>query len=223
MKNSFFDGTALQLIGWTILIGLLTIVTFGFGAPWGLCMMERWRVRHTVVSSTRLKFVGTGGELFWIWIFYAIAPALLIAAAGGAVILVLKPFSQGSPGETLLLLIIIGGLATAYYPFFVKVQIQKWMVKHTEFEDYPANWDPKQQTKQSEGEIPTASTSTGITMGPEIAADGPMEAVLSLGTLFAGVPVAIAGLALAFAGRLLGGGVLFCIGIVLLLVSYFKQ
>ncbi len=223
MKNSFFDGTALQLIGWTILIGLLTAVTFGIGTPWGLCMMERWRVKHTVVSSTRLKFVGTGGELFWIWIFYAIAPTLLIGAAGGAIVLLLKPFSQGSSGSVLLLLLISGGLAAAYYPFFVKVQIQKWMVKHTEFEDYPANWAPKQQTKPSEGEIPTASTSASITTGPEIAADRPMEAVLSLGTLVVGAPVAIAGLALAFAGRLLEGGVLFVIGIVLLLVSYFKQ
>lgn len=223
MKNSFFDGTTLQLIGWTLLVGLLTIVTFGFGAPWGLCMMERWRIKHTVVSSTRLKFVGTGGELFWIWIFYALAPTFLIAAALGAVILVFRPFSGGSSGEALLLLIIIACIVMAFYPSFVKVQIQKWMVTHTEFESYPANWVPAQQTRPSEGDVTATSIQTSVAKGPEIAAEGLMEAVLSLGTLCVGVPVAIAGLGLVFAGRFLEGGILFGIGIVLLLVSYFKQ
>lgn len=122
-----------------------------------------------------------------------------------------------------MLLIIIGGLAAAYYPFFVKVQIQKWMVKHTEFESYPENWVPTQQAKPSDREFSNASTSASVAAGPEISAEGPMEAALSLGTLFVGVPVAIAGLGLALAGRLLEGGMLFGIGIVLLLVSYFKQ
>lgn len=223
MKNSFFNGTTLQLIGWTLLVGLLTIVTFGFGAPWGLCMMERWRVKHTVVSSTRLKFVGTGGELFWIWIFYALAPTFLIAAALGAVIFVFRPFSGGSSGEALLLLIIIACIVMAFYPSFVKVQIQKWMVKHTEFESYPENWAPVQQANPSEGEGFPSSTQVGVTRGPEVTADSPMDAVFSLGTLFVGVPVAIVGLGLAFVGRFLEGGILFSIGIVLLFVSYFKQ
>lgn len=223
MKNSFFDGSTLQLIGWTLLIWLLTIITFGFGAPWGLCMMERWRVKHTVVSSTRLKFVGTGGELFWIWIFYAIAPALLIAAAAGTAILIFKPFSQESSGEAILLFLVICILVAAYYPFFVKIRIQKWMVKHTEFESYPENWAPPQNTKPSDGESPAAGIQPSMIRGPEITADGPMEAVLSLGTLLAGVPAAIVGLGFGVAGRLLEGGILFSVGIVLLLVSYFKQ
>lgn len=223
MKNSFFDGTALQMIGWALLVALLTTVTFGFGFPWGICMMERWRVKHTVVSSARLKFVGTGGELFWIWIFYALAPALLIAAAAGFVIFSLRPSLQQPSGEVLLLLIVVGLLAGAYYPFFVRVQIHKWLVKHTEFEAYPANWAPAPQGKPAEAAPAAASAPVSAVSGPEITADGPMEAVLSLGTLLTGVPVAIAGLAVVLLGKPLGGFLLFALGIVLLLVCYVKQ
>lgn len=223
MKNSFFDGNALQMIGWAILVALLTTVTFGFGFPWGICMMERWRVKHTVVSSTRLKFVGTGGELFWTWIFYALAPGLLICAAGGFVVFALRPSPQQSSGAVLFLLIIIGLLAAAYYPFFVRVQIHKWLVKHTEFEAYPANWGPASQPKPEEAAPSAASGPVSAVSGPEITADGPMEAVLSLGTLLTGVPVAIAGLAVVLLGKPLGGLLLFALGIVLLLVCYVKQ
>lgn len=223
MKNSFFDGTALQMIGWAILVALLTTVTFGFWFPWGICMMERWRVKHTVVSSTRLKFVGTGGELFWIWIFYAIAPALLICAAAGFVIFSMHPSFQQPSGEALLLLIVIALLAAVYYPFFVRVQIHKWLVKHTEFEAYPANWAPAPQTSPAEGASAAASAPVGVARGPEITTEGPMVVVLSLGTLFLGGLVAVAGLAGLFVGRMLEGGLLFALGIVLLLVCYFKQ
>ncbi len=223
MKNSFFDGTALQLIGWTILIGLLTTVTFGIGFPWGLCMMERWKAKHTVVSSARLKFVGTGAELFWIWIFYAIAPGLLAAAAYGLVLILLRPFIEHIPGEVWSLLIVVIGLGVAYYGFFAKVQIQKWMVKHTEFEDYPANWVPVQNANPVEKSFPVVSAPASVAKSPEIVADGTMEAVLSLGTLFAGVPCSIVGLGLIFFNRGLEGAILFVVGIVLLLVSYFKQ
>lgn len=50
-----------------------------------------------------------------------------------------------------------------------------------------------------------------------------MVVVLSLGTLFLGGLVAVAGLAGLFLGRMLEGGLLFALGIVLLLVCYFKQ
>lgn len=68
-----------------------------------------------------------------------------------------------------------------------------------------------------------ASAPVGVARGPEIATEGPMVVMLSLGTLFLGGLVAVAGLAGLFLGRMLEGGLLFALGIVLLLVCYFKQ
>lgn len=221
MKNSFFDGTALQLIGWTILVSLLTTVTFGFGYPWGMCMMERWKAKHTTVSSARLKFVGTGAEFFWIWIFYAIAPSLLVAAAFGGILILLRPYIENISGGFWLFLVVVAGLVVAYIPFYVRVQVKKWVIKHTEFEDYPTF--SYQERQANAGGASPQGTPNSVAQGPEITAEGPMEAALSLGTLFVGVPVAIAGLGFLFFGRFLEGGLLFALGVVLLLVCYFKQ
>jgi uncharacterized membrane protein YjgN (DUF898 family) len=69
-QGSSFDGKMLQWLGWTILGGLITIITVGICYPWAFCMSYRWEVNHTVVSGKRLKFNGTGGSLFGHWILW---------------------------------------------------------------------------------------------------------------------------------------------------------
>lgn len=64
MKESRFTGGLLGLIGINILQALLIGITLGFGAPWAICMKERWMAEHTIIDGQRLTFDGTGGQLF---------------------------------------------------------------------------------------------------------------------------------------------------------------
>lgn len=73
--DSYFDGGLGSLIGWSLLTGLISALTFGICAPWGICMMYRWEIQHTVVDGRRLEFTGTALSLFanWIkWLFLTI-------------------------------------------------------------------------------------------------------------------------------------------------------
>lgn len=67
-NNSYFDGGLLQLIGWKLLGGFLTIITFEICYPWALCMVYGWEAKHTVVDGKRLKFDGSAIGLFGLWI-----------------------------------------------------------------------------------------------------------------------------------------------------------
>ena len=62
--DSYFDGGLIELIGWRLLSFLITIVTLGIAAPWGKCMLYSYQIKHTVYNGKRLKFEGTGGDLF---------------------------------------------------------------------------------------------------------------------------------------------------------------
>ncbi len=63
MGKSNFDGGLLGLIGIGLLSGFLTIITLGLGAPWAVCLKERWYANHTIIDGKRLFFDGTGGQL----------------------------------------------------------------------------------------------------------------------------------------------------------------
>ena len=68
MEKSYFDGGLLQLIGWKLLGGLVTICTLGICYPWAVCMVYNWEIKHTVVEGKRLEFNGTAMQLFGNWI-----------------------------------------------------------------------------------------------------------------------------------------------------------
>ncbi len=62
--KSEFTGGLLGMIGIGLLQGLLIAVTLGLGAPWAICIKQRWYARHTVIDGRQLCFDGTGSQLF---------------------------------------------------------------------------------------------------------------------------------------------------------------
>jgi len=73
--DSYFDGSVIELIGWKLLSFLITVITLGIGGPWGQCMLYSYQFKHTVYNGKRLKFEGTGGDLFvnnFKWVIFSI-------------------------------------------------------------------------------------------------------------------------------------------------------
>lgn len=69
-EGSCFDGNFWQRLGWTILARLITWCTLGIAYPAAVCMLLRWECCHTVVNGRRMKFTGTGGQLFGKYILW---------------------------------------------------------------------------------------------------------------------------------------------------------
>ena len=67
-----FDGGAATYIGTAILGWIITVVTFGIGYPWSLCMFHKWRTKHTMINGRRLIFTGGGFSLIGLWIKWMI-------------------------------------------------------------------------------------------------------------------------------------------------------
>lgn len=65
---SEFDGGLFQLIGWSILGFLITVLSLGICYPWALCMVYGWKINHTIIEGRRLKFTGSAIGLFVHWI-----------------------------------------------------------------------------------------------------------------------------------------------------------
>ncbi len=65
---SEFDGTLLQLIGWSLFAFLVSALTAGILLPLGVVSLWRWDVNHTVIEGRRLRFDGTAMGLFGLWI-----------------------------------------------------------------------------------------------------------------------------------------------------------
>lgn len=63
-EGSYFDGGTLGFIGWSVLCGFITLCTLGIGLPWAVCLFNKWEAGHTVIGGRRLKFSGSGGNLF---------------------------------------------------------------------------------------------------------------------------------------------------------------
>lgn len=67
-ENSYFDGGLLQLVGWTILGALITVLTIGICFPWACTMLYSWEAKHTIINGQRLRFDGKAIQLFGNWI-----------------------------------------------------------------------------------------------------------------------------------------------------------
>lgn len=68
MKDSYFDGGLLTYVGTVIISAIIIIFTLGICAPWGLCILYNWKIKHTVIDGRRLYFDGTAMQLFGNWI-----------------------------------------------------------------------------------------------------------------------------------------------------------
>ncbi len=74
-KKSYFDGKTIALIGINLLTALVVPLSLGFAYPAMYCFKKRWIYASTVVNGYRLKFTGTGGQLFGkyiLWTFLTI-------------------------------------------------------------------------------------------------------------------------------------------------------
>ena len=89
-ENSYFDGGLLQLIGWHLLGGLITLLTLGICYPWACCMVYRCEINHTVVCGRRLQFNGTAVGLFGNWIKWALLTIITLGIYGFWVSIKLK-------------------------------------------------------------------------------------------------------------------------------------
>ena len=78
-NESYFDGGLLSYIGWSLLGGVITCVSFGILFPWALCMVYGWKINHTVIEGRRLQLNGTAVGLFGNWIKWLL---LLIVTLG---------------------------------------------------------------------------------------------------------------------------------------------
>ena len=63
-NGSHFDGSALGYIGRSLLVGLVISITLGIGMFWGICYLQRWMTKNTVIDGAHLKFEGTAIKLF---------------------------------------------------------------------------------------------------------------------------------------------------------------
>lgn len=68
MNQSYFDGGLLSYIVHSLLAAVITIFTLGIGTPWGIVLMYRWKIEHTIIEGRRLQFNGTAIDLFGHWI-----------------------------------------------------------------------------------------------------------------------------------------------------------
>ena len=68
--ESKFDGKTIQLIGWTLLGALVTVVTIGILYSVAFAWIEGWKVNHRIVNGRRLHFDGNGFQLLGRWILW---------------------------------------------------------------------------------------------------------------------------------------------------------
>lgn len=59
-----FDGDAGSYLGVSIAAFFIMALTVFLGTPWALTMKQQWIAKHTTIDGRRLKFSGTGAELF---------------------------------------------------------------------------------------------------------------------------------------------------------------
>lgn len=80
--QSKFTGSLLGLIGVNLVQYLLILITLGFGAPWAICVKQRWIARHTVIDGKQLVFDGTGAQLFGNYIKWFLLTVITLGIYG---------------------------------------------------------------------------------------------------------------------------------------------
>ena len=63
-NNSYFDGSFIKYLGYSILAFLITLFSLTLAKPWADKLIIEYKISHTVYNGKRLKFEGRGSELF---------------------------------------------------------------------------------------------------------------------------------------------------------------
>lgn len=79
---SYFDGHLIQLIGWTLLGALVSILTLGICFPLAYGWVSAWKVNHTVINGYRTKFVGVAASLIPRWILWSFLTIITLTIFG---------------------------------------------------------------------------------------------------------------------------------------------
>jgi len=84
MENriSYFDGTLSQLIGWTLLGIIVTVLSLGICLPWAYCMVYNWETKHTIIDTKRLGFDGKAIQLFGHWLKWLVLIIITLGIYG---------------------------------------------------------------------------------------------------------------------------------------------
>lgn len=90
MNNSYFDGGLFQLICYRIAGIFITVFTFGICAPFAICMVYNWEIKHTVIDGKRLQFDGTAIGLFGNWLKWLVLIFLTLGIYGFWVAIAVK-------------------------------------------------------------------------------------------------------------------------------------
>ena len=79
---SYFDGHLIQLIGWTLLGVLVSILTLGICFPLAYGWVSAWKINHTVINGYRTKFVGVAASLIPRWILWSFLTIITLTIFG---------------------------------------------------------------------------------------------------------------------------------------------
>lgn len=153
--KSEFDGNMWQMIGWQIVCWAITLFTFGIAYPWGACFLYRWEAEHSIINGKRLKFTGTGGKLFFLYLKLYLG---LIGIILGISVLIII-FDEFAFMKAFLALCFLAVLLL--FGSYALLRITRWRVENTEFEyrDFPPQriYEQQSQTEFSTSYAPAKS------------------------------------------------------------------
>lgn len=72
VAKSTWDGGVLETFVNSVVASLIISFTCGIGTPWAICYMMKFVISHAIIDGKRLKFDGTGGQLFGNWLKWTI-------------------------------------------------------------------------------------------------------------------------------------------------------
>lgn len=67
-SGSTWDGSVFDTVVNSIAASLICVLTCGIGAPWAICYIMKFVIGHAVIDGKRMRFDGTGGQLFGNWL-----------------------------------------------------------------------------------------------------------------------------------------------------------
>jgi uncharacterized membrane protein YjgN (DUF898 family) len=65
-----FDGDVTGYLATRLAAWLVTLLTLGFGFPYGLVLVQRWNARHLVLGGSRVVFTGRARDLLREWVVW---------------------------------------------------------------------------------------------------------------------------------------------------------